>query len=213
MTAKPPRHTKIPQQKRDADGKGLCRHCEGPVPKGRFTFCSQVCVDEALSRASATWARDACWKRDHGICAVCGRDSDADYKAFMVHLTEAQRLARWLENSAWKDMVETPHGMRFRERITDYKVIAKMRKAMWKRIGLHNPGWTTGRQTGWDADHILEVVNGGGSCGPENLQTLCHVCHKIKTARLASERAAPKPLPVVPHPELSLKSYAATSRD
>ncbi len=42
----------------------------------------------------------------------------------------------------------------------------------------------------WDMDHILEVVNGGGQCGLDGLQTLCQPCHKAKTAMLAKERAA-----------------------
>lgn len=33
----------------------------------------------------------------------------------------------------------------------------------------------------WDADHILEVSNGGGGCELDNFQTLCKECHKKKT--------------------------------
>jgi len=43
--------------------------------------------------------------------------------------------------------------------------------------------------TFWDADHMVEVVKGGGECGLENMQTLCLWCHREKTARLARERA------------------------
>lgn len=39
----------------------------------------------------------------------------------------------------------------------------------------------------WEADHIVEVVNGGGECGLDGLQTLCQPCHKAKTKRLAAE--------------------------
>jgi 5-methylcytosine-specific restriction endonuclease McrA len=42
----------------------------------------------------------------------------------------------------------------------------------------------------WHMDHIVEVVNGGGTCGLENYQTLCLPCHKQKTRKLAKERAA-----------------------
>lgn len=42
----------------------------------------------------------------------------------------------------------------------------------------------------WQADHIIECVNGGWGLGLENFQTLCTPCHKSKTAELAAERAA-----------------------
>ncbi len=33
----------------------------------------------------------------------------------------------------------------------------------------------------WEMDHIFPVAHGGGSCGLENLQTLCIPCHRAKT--------------------------------
>lgn len=33
----------------------------------------------------------------------------------------------------------------------------------------------------FDVDHIVDVQHGGGSCGAENLRTLCISCHKKKT--------------------------------
>lgn len=33
----------------------------------------------------------------------------------------------------------------------------------------------------WEADHITPVAHGGGSCGLDNLQSLCVPCHKKKT--------------------------------
>jgi 5-methylcytosine-specific restriction endonuclease McrA len=41
----------------------------------------------------------------------------------------------------------------------------------------------------WQADHILPVVEGGGSCGLENYRTLCTDCHRGETAELARRRA------------------------
>lgn len=42
----------------------------------------------------------------------------------------------------------------------------------------------------WQADHRTAVVDGGGCCGLDNLQTLCTGCHKRKTTELAQRRAA-----------------------
>jgi len=41
----------------------------------------------------------------------------------------------------------------------------------------------------FDMDHTIPVVEGGGSCGLDNLRTLCRPCHLIVTAQLAARRA------------------------
>lgn len=41
----------------------------------------------------------------------------------------------------------------------------------------------------FDMDHKVPVVEGGGSCGLENLRTLCKPCHRQVTAALAARRA------------------------
>ncbi len=41
----------------------------------------------------------------------------------------------------------------------------------------------------WQADHIVPVAEGGGSCGLDNLRTLCTDCHRKETAKLAARRA------------------------
>lgn len=40
------------------------------------------------------------------------------------------------------------------------------------------------RQSLWDADHIVPVVEGGGECDLTNLRTLCLKCHRAVTAAL-----------------------------
>jgi len=44
------------------------------------------------------------------------------------------------------------------------------------------------RQSLWDADHILPVVEGGGECDLSNLRTLCLKCHRAATAALRERR-------------------------
>jgi len=41
----------------------------------------------------------------------------------------------------------------------------------------------------WQMDHRVPVAEGGGSCGMDNLRTLCTPCHAVETARLAARRA------------------------
>ncbi len=41
----------------------------------------------------------------------------------------------------------------------------------------------------WQADHTLPVAEGGGSCGLDNLRTLCTECHRQETTKLAARRA------------------------
>ncbi len=40
------------------------------------------------------------------------------------------------------------------------------------------------RKSLWDADHIVPVVEGGGECDLDNIQTLCVHCHRVVTAAL-----------------------------
>ena len=65
-----PAATKCPET-----GKPLCRWCRQPVPKGRKTWCSQQCVDDALIRCQPSYARRKVEERDKGVCAKCSRDT------------------------------------------------------------------------------------------------------------------------------------------
>jgi len=48
----------------------------------------------------------------------------------------------------------------------------------------------------WQADHIIEVRDGGGGTGIDNFQTLCHKCHVEKTTattrRIIEEKKSEK---------------------
>jgi len=57
--------------------KGPCRRCGSEVPKGRFTFCSEGCVHEWKLRTDPAYLREKVFERDHGVCALCGLDTEA----------------------------------------------------------------------------------------------------------------------------------------
>jgi 5-methylcytosine-specific restriction endonuclease McrA len=59
-------------------------------------------------------------------------------------------------------------------RLGQSKVYGDIRKAMKVRS----------RHSLWDADHIRAVVEGGGECGLDNMQTLCLWCHRDKTTAM-----------------------------
>ncbi|MDZ4801508.1 MAG: HNH endonuclease signature motif containing protein [Bryobacteraceae bacterium] len=44
------------------------------------------------------------------------------------------------------------------------------------------------RKSLWDADHIVPVVEGGGTCDLSNIRTLCLICHRKETADLRARR-------------------------
>lgn len=58
------------------------------------------------------------------------------------------------------------------------------------------------RDTFWDADHTIPVVEGGGECGLDGYRTLCLVCHKDVTkalrARMKARRCTQPPEPDSP---------------
>jgi 5-methylcytosine-specific restriction protein A len=57
---------------RSPSGRPLCRWCGTEAPKGRRTFCSDVCVHEWKLRTDPGYLRDKVFERDKGICAQCG---------------------------------------------------------------------------------------------------------------------------------------------
>lgn len=68
-----------PRQKyphrRDPDGRGLCRVCGVRVSGRRRTFCSDDCVQVYL-QDDWKFIRGRVQKRDRGVCAACGLDTE-----------------------------------------------------------------------------------------------------------------------------------------
>lgn len=146
----------------EAKSKGLCRYCGLDVKRlstRRSTFCSNECVEEFLVRNDPGYARKAVYKRDKGVCQICGLNCSkwfSDFKKFIYEIPYMRR------EEAAKDYFQD-HGIQY------------------------VPDWVN-RRTFWDCDHIQEVVNGGGQCGLENLQLICVPCHRAKTVHLNKTR-------------------------
>lgn len=63
--------------KRGKNGRYLCRYCSTEVTPPRRTFCSDECVHEYKLRRNNGYLRYNLFKRDKGICAMCGVDTVA----------------------------------------------------------------------------------------------------------------------------------------
>jgi 5-methylcytosine-specific restriction endonuclease McrA len=59
---------------RDAAGHPICRWCGTLVQPPRRTFCGDGCVHEWKLRSNPGYVRRQVWKRDAGVCRICGFD-------------------------------------------------------------------------------------------------------------------------------------------
>ena len=132
---------------------------------------------------------------ERGRCRWCGET--------IAHETgpkkgETNRRRRWHPSCLEIYNASDPREARSRVRKRDRTVCAVCRldtNALRKEVRgrgrariLREKGFVP-RRSLWELDHIVPLVDGGGH-ELENLQTLCTPCHKKKSAREASERAA-----------------------
>jgi 5-methylcytosine-specific restriction protein A len=66
--------------------------------------------------------------------------------------------------------------------------VTKRARRLARLAELALPAYLLRRKRYWEVDHITPVIEGGGSCGLENLRTLCWECHKRATRELAIRR-------------------------
>lgn len=76
-------------------GRPLCRYCETEVKPPKRTFCSDKCVHEWKLRKSSSYVRYCLFKRDHGVCSLCGVDTDKLKKQGKQILKNSGREAYW----------------------------------------------------------------------------------------------------------------------
>lgn len=191
-----------------------CCECGKPLTGRRTRWCSQECVDAYLVRADPSFARRAVFERDQGVCARCGLDAvavreevkDADRRAF------ARWLERWnrenpegfmrdvLDPTKWAHLgyrrdygprtyTGWSPGGRLHQRPRGESCHALCRDERIPVLREHGLDAWWWRKTFYDVNHKVAVVDGGGECGLENLETLCLICHVGETARQNEERA------------------------
>lgn len=177
---------------RGPSGERLCRWCHGPVGPGRRTFCGDGCVHEWRIRRDPSYVREQVFKRDRGICALCGIDTVAALKTVLQLREQAEAQVpwdgKWAMARAWNE-----------------EVVRRLNSLLESHGLPPDPPWTRTASL-WDADHIVPVVEGGGTCGLDGYRTLCVWCHRQETAKLATRRARERR----PQQELPLGEEAAS---
>jgi len=135
--------------------KGQCRGCGSVVPAGRRTWCSDACVAENLVKLSPGEARAQVFKRDAGVCSQCGFDTEQAKRIF-DRLSGKDGFAVYQNRDVLLFLLN-----HWRPRKLPYSSTSDV---------LRLPHL-------WEADHIVPVVEGGGSCSLDGLRTLCVRCH------------------------------------
>ncbi|KAM8934000.1 DNA annealing helicase and endonuclease ZRANB3 [Pelodytes ibericus] len=158
----------------DSAGNPLCLHCQQSCSElaarchaqdWDARFCSRKCQDEFLIRSNQSYMRAKVFEAERGVCQQCGLGAHELYLS-VRDAPKAQR--KTLLESTW--MAQLP--------------LDQLNEL------IRNPS----EGQFWQVDHIRPVYGGGGQCSLDNLQTLCTVCHKERTAQQAKERSRTKRL-------------------
>ncbi|XP_051846593.1 DNA annealing helicase and endonuclease ZRANB3-like [Antechinus flavipes] len=156
----------------DIKGNPLCLHCQQPTCKSDqqyntsawdSRFCSQKCQEEFWIRSNNSYLRAKVFEIEHGVCQLCNLNA----QELFLSLRDAPKNQR-------KNLLQTTWISKLS--------IEQLNEMMINPVEGHF----------WQVDHIRPVYSGGGQCSLENLQTLCTVCHKEKTAKQAKERSQAK---------------------
>jgi 5-methylcytosine-specific restriction enzyme A len=157
-------------------GKRLaaCRECAGPIKPPARSFCSNECVLAWKIRSQPAVAARLVLERDAGVCAECGIDCVAlrrELEALLWAMRKASR-ADYGQYAPLDFELKGEHA--FGARIRELGLTGE-RARLRRRL--------------WEMDHVVPVVEGGGSCGLDNLRTLCWRCHARVTAELRKRMA------------------------
>lgn len=135
--------------------------------KGRRSYCSKECAVDFEIKYFPSRTRWHVHKRDKGVCAKCGCDTD-----------RLRRIFRWAKQFSrdWQGQTGGVWGHW-------YSALRSVARELGFN-GIHSDG------DFWQADHVHEVARGGWGCSLDKLRTLCTPCHKEETKRLAGELAA-----------------------
>nr|XP_046174925.1 LOW QUALITY PROTEIN: DNA annealing helicase and endonuclease ZRANB3-like [Oncorhynchus gorbuscha] len=151
----------------DSEGRPLCLSCHkacGSTGGAWDTcFCSQTCQEEFQLRSSQAYMRARVLQTEQGVCQSCGLQAHQLY----LKVRDAPPTHR-------KEMLENTGLAQLSLKQLNEMIRAPVEGQFWQ------------------VDHIRPVYSGGGQCSLDNLQTLCTVCHRTRTAQQAKDRSQMK---------------------
>ncbi|KAM7365395.1 hypothetical protein PAMP_016327 [Pampus punctatissimus] len=151
----------------DSQGVPLCLSCQQACSTSGGAwdtrFCSHRCQEEFQLRSSQTYMRSRVLEAEQGICQHCG-----------LHAHDIFLKVRAAPPSQRKEILENTWLSQLSIKQLNEMIRAPVEGDFWQ------------------VDHIRPVYSGGGQCSLDNLQTLCTVCHKARTAQQAKERSQMK---------------------
>lgn len=153
----------------DNEGNPLCLRCQQPTCQTKqerkadawdSRFCSLKCQEEFWIRSNNSYLRAKVFEIEHGVCQLCNLNA----QELFLRLRDAPKSQRKsLLDATWTSKLPL-------EQLNEM---------------IRSPG----EGHFWQVDHIKPVSGGGGQCSLDNLQTLCTVCHRERTAQQAKERS------------------------
>ncbi|XP_038853323.1 DNA annealing helicase and endonuclease ZRANB3 [Salvelinus namaycush] len=151
----------------DSEGRALCLSCHKACGStgGAWgnCFCSQTCQEEFQLRSSQAYMRARVLQTEQGVCQSCGLQAHQLY----LKVRDAPPTHR-------KEMLENTWLAQLSLKQLNEMIRAPVEGQFWQ------------------VDHIRPVYSGGGQCSLDNLQTLCTVCHRTRTAQQAKDRSQMK---------------------
>eukprot|EP00796_Vickermania_ingenoplastis_P004892 gene4892-3509_t len=126
------------------------------VPHDTHLFCCGQCREDFFARHSSASIRHAVRQADKGVCSSCHVDCE--------QLREELQGAPGPSAQRRREIIARRHPL-----LLEFPQLAE--RAMAAPLAGHL----------WHADHILPVSQGVGESTLVNIQTLCVVCHHLKT--------------------------------
>lgn len=154
------------------DGRAvrLCLNCKKEIPDFNKKYCSLKCSNEFYAKHNQQGLRKYVFRREHGRCQMCGFKNPKAPSP-----PPKPKKPGWVEGGykAYQKAI-----VFYQKALEDYKKVYAEWKATvyaeWKRV---NP------QREFVADHVIPIALGGDEFDLNNVQLLCEVCNKKKTAK------------------------------